>query len=132
MGYKALLMHGDSLCTDDIDYQKFRRKSRNPLYLWCLLKIPLSIRRKIAFKWREDSARAKLDKKNEIMDVTQSAVEEKMLSYNIQYLIHGHTHRPDIHEYSFGKRIVLGDWSNLGWYLFLDKDGFDLRSFPLN
>ena len=132
MGHKALLMHGDSLCTDDIDYQKFRRKSRNPLYLWCLLKIPLLIRRKIASKWREDSTRAKLDKKNEIMDVTQTAVREKMLSHNIKCLIHGHTHRPNIHEYSFGKRIVLGDWSKLGWYLFLDEDGFDLRSFSLN
>ena len=69
---------------------------------------------------------------NEIMDVTQTAVREKMLSHNIKCLIHGHTHRPDIHEYSFGKRIVLGDWSKLGWYLFLDEDGFDLRSFSLN
>ena len=130
-GQRALLMHGDSLCTDDIDYQKFRRKSRHPLYLWCLLKIPLNFRKKLAAKWRKDNFEAKLLKDEEIMDVSESTVLEKMQIHDVEVLLHGHTHRPNIHKNSFGQRIVLGEWSERAWYVSLDQSGFDLKFSPI-
>lgn len=127
----ALLMHGDSLCTDDIDYQRFRRKSRNPLYLWCLVHLPLTLRQKIASKWREKSAAANSNKSSQIMDVNTHAVTEVMSKHNAPVLIHGHTHRPAIHQLDNRQRIVLGDWDQNGWCLTLDNEGFKQDSFPL-
>jgi UDP-2,3-diacylglucosamine hydrolase len=130
-GHRALVMHGDSLCIDDVEYQRFRRKSRNPIYLWCLVHLPLWVRQKIASDWRRKSAAANSNKASAIMDVNSEAVAEVMAKHCVDTLIHGHTHRPGRHALSNGERIVLGDWEANGWNLIIDERGFELESFPI-
>lgn len=130
-GQRALVMHGDSLCTDDIDYQRFRRKSRNPVYKWCLGALPLKRRQKLAVDWRAKSMAANSNKASSIMDVNAAAVDRVMEKHGVSTLIHGHTHRPDRHSTASGERIVLGDWDSHGWALEMDDSGYQLQSFPL-
>ena len=106
--YTIRLEHGDLLCTDDVSYQKFRKIIRNPLLLGFLKSLPLGIRQKIANGFRKKSAETKQVKSYDIMDVNHTAVEAAL--NNADILIHGHTHRPDIHQIQDKKRIVLGDW----------------------
>ena len=102
------LEHGDLLCTDDVSYQKFRKIIRNPLLLGFLKSIPLSFRQKLANGFRKKSAETKQVKSYKIMDVNQQAVEQSLQAVDL--LIHGHTHRPNIHNENGKSRIVLGDW----------------------
>ena len=102
------LEHGDLLCTDDVSYQKFRKVIRNPLLLGFLKSLPLSFRQKLANDFRKKSAETKQVKSYDIMDVNQHAVEQSLQSVDL--LIHGHTHRPRIHDVHGKPRIVLGDW----------------------
>ncbi len=131
-GHRALAMHGDSLCTDDIDYQRFRRKARNPIYKWCLAHLPLKRRQKIAADWRAKSMAANSNKASAIMDVNSQAVAAVMCKHGVEVLVHGHTHRPNRHALAAGERIVLGDWHDLGWVLCLDAGGFNLESFVIS
>jgi UDP-2,3-diacylglucosamine hydrolase len=130
-GHRALVMHGDSLCTDDLDYQRFRRKSRHPVYKWCLGALPLKRRQKLASDWRAKSMAANSNKASSIMDVNASAVDLVMAKHGVSLLIHGHTHRPDQHSLVNGERIVLGDWDRMGWAIEMDPSGYKLESFPL-
>lgn len=130
-GTRTLLMHGDSLCTDDEDYQRFRKKSRHPLYLWCLVHLPLKLRQNIATNWRKKSADANSNKASQIMDVNAQAVAAVMAKHNARTLVHGHTHRPDVHQLGDNQRIVLGDWDKYGWCLTLDNHGFNQESVRL-
>lgn len=130
-GQRALVMHGDSLCTDDIDYQRFRRKSRHPIYKWCLRALPLKRRQKLAAEWRAKSMAANSNKASAIMDVNTRAVDRVMQKHAVTTLIHGHTHRPDQHSVACGERIVLGDWDRMGWALEMNDSGYKLQSFPL-
>ncbi|HSN16666.1 MAG TPA: UDP-2,3-diacylglucosamine diphosphatase [Gammaproteobacteria bacterium] len=114
-GIPTLLMHGDTLCTDDRQYQKARRFLRNPLVQGVYLALPLSLRRRIADYARAKSKADTAAKASYIMDVNQGAVEETMRAHGVTRLIHGHTHRPAVHRFkdSSGndmERIVLGDW----------------------
>lgn len=102
------LEHGDLLCTDDVSYQKFRKIIRHPLLLGFLKRMPLSFRQKLANGFRKKSAETKQVKSYDIMDVNQFAV--KVALEHVDVLIHGHTHRPAIHDVQAKKRIVLGDW----------------------
>ncbi len=115
-GVPTLLMHGDLLCSDDIPYQKFRRKVRNPLLQWLFLRRGLDKRRAQAAAYRRRSGEAKSAKKAEIMDVNQATVLDTMRRYQVQRLIHGHTHRPARHELKLDGRSavrwVLGEWTN--------------------
>jgi len=131
-GHRALVMHGDSLCTDDIDYQRFRRKARNPIYKWCLSHLPLKRRQKLATDWRAKSMAANSNKASAIMDVNAQAVATVMGNHGVEVLIHGHTHRPNRHVLACGERIVLGDWHDLGWVLCLDGSGYNLESFVIS
>lgn len=131
-GQRALAMHGDSLCTDDLDYQHFRRKARNPIYKWCLAHLPLKRRQRLAAEWRAKSMAANSNKASEIMDVNGKAVAAVMQKHSVNLLIHGHTHRPNRHQLDSGERIVLGDWHDLGWVLTLDGDDCNLESFVIN
>nr|WP_218954073.1 MULTISPECIES: UDP-2,3-diacylglucosamine diphosphatase [unclassified Acinetobacter] len=106
--YKIRLEHGDLLCTDDMSYQKFRKVIRNPLLLGFLKSLPLSIRQKIANGFRKKSTETKQVKSYDIMDVNAEAVEKALEQADL--LIHGHTHRPQIHDVHGKSRIVLGDW----------------------
>jgi UDP-2,3-diacylglucosamine hydrolase len=132
-GTPALIMHGDTLCTDDVDYQKFRQQVRNPAWQQQLLAMPLEQRAAIAKSMREQNESAKADKTCDIMDVNQTTVEEQMLKHNVTHLIHGHTHRPNVHEFTVDgqnmQRIVLGDWYEQGSVLRCNQDGCRLENF---
>jgi UDP-2,3-diacylglucosamine hydrolase len=131
-GFQSLVMHGDSLCTDDRDYQRFRRKARNPFYKWCLTMLPLKRRQRLATDWRAKSRAANSNKASQIMDVNACAVDAVMAKHKVTTLIHGHTHRPDRHQVNAGERIVLGDWHDHGWVLVIDAQGYDLQQFPID
>ena len=120
-GEKILLMHGDTLCTRDIDYQKFRKKSRSWWWQGFMTNLPLWLRKRIADNYRKKSKQAQQMKSLDIMDVTESEVVKDLEEYNCQLMIHGHTHRPNIHElianHNPAQRIVLGDWYDQGAWL---------------
>ena len=113
-GERALLMHGDMLCTDDVEYQKFRSLVRNPAWQQPFLAKPLNERRAFAAQARGESRKQTAMKAAEIMDVNQAAVESAMRQHGVRRLIHGHTHRPATHRFDLdgtsAERIVLGDW----------------------
>lgn len=112
---KVMLTHGDELCTDDSEYQAFRSVVRNPLWQKDFLNFPISKREKIAGEAKDASKDSKDNKAMEIMDVNTDAVLKAFNDHDIEIMIHGHTHRPNIHKVSNeGKnltRYVLGDWS---------------------
>jgi len=112
---KVMLTHGDELCTDDKEYQAFRSVVRNPLWQKDFLNFPISKREKIAGEAKDASKDSKENKAMEIMDVNTDAVFKAFNDREIEIMIHGHTHRPNIHKVSNeGKnltRYVLGDWS---------------------
>ena len=130
-GTPTLLMHGDTLCTDDVDYQKFRSMVRDPDWQSDFLSMSSEERLAITKKYRGISKTAMADKTMDIMDANQQAIESAMLEQNIQQLIHGHTHRPAIHNFSINekqmKRIVLGDWYEQGSVLQCDENGCQLE-----
>ena len=128
----ALLMHGDTLCTDDIDYIRFRQKMRHPITLLLLRLLPLKFRQKLANDMRAKSKSANANKPSAIMDVNASEVDAVMAKHDVTTLIHGHTHRPDRHQHKNGERIVLGDWHDKGWVVIWDNNGFELQSFPIS
>lgn len=111
-GEPTLLMHGDLLCTDDVAYQKFRRRIRNPLVIWLFLRKSLASRRKIAADYRRKSGAATSDKTERIMDVNEDSVLDYLRRADAVRLIHGHTHRPAEHELDGGRahRSVLAEW----------------------
>ena len=113
LGQQALLLiHGDSLCSDDVDYQAFRKMVRDPKWQSEFLAKPLQQRQQIAARLRRDSAAAMAHKPVEIMDVNQQAVKQCFLDHQVDNIIHGHTHRPAVHRYANNlTRYVLGDWN---------------------
>lgn len=116
---KFRLEHGDALCTDDVAYQRFRKVIRNPVLLGLIKRTPLSFRQKLANGFRKKSSATKQLKSYDIMDVNTQAVESVI--EQVDYLIHGHTHRPEIHQLQSKQRIVLGDWrEDTAWILELN------------
>ena len=123
----ALLMHGDSLCTRDVEYMKVRQMLRNPLWKADFLSKPMEARVAFAAHARAESQSSQQMKANDIMDVTQDEVDNVMTNAGVSRLIHGHTHRPNTHLWEFSgeqrERIVLGDWSDEnGWMIRWEKD----------
>jgi len=112
---KVMLTHGDQLCTDDKEYQAFRSVVRNPLWQKDFLNFPISKREKIAGEAKDASKDSKENKAMEIMDVNTDAVLKAFNDHPVEIMIHGHTHRPNIHKISNEDRkltrYVLGDWS---------------------
>lgn len=106
--HRIRIEHGDVLCTDDVSYQRFRKIIRSPLILHFLKKTPLKFRAALAQGFRRKSQKAQEFKSFEIMDVNALAVEHALT--DVDLLIHGHTHRPQVHQYDQKYRIVLGDW----------------------
>jgi UDP-2,3-diacylglucosamine hydrolase len=133
-GTPVLLMHGDTLCTDDVEYQAFRRTVRDPAWQAAMLARPLAERVALARQLRAQSAASMAGKTEEIMDVNQQAVEDAMRKHGVYTLIHGHTHRPAVHRFSLdgheAVRIVLGDWYEQGSVLTWTAEGFELRTLP--
>lgn len=134
-GEPVLLMHGDTLCTDDTEYQQFRRQVRDPQWQRVFLSQPLERRLEIARAYRNESVKRTGEKAMEIMDVAQRAVEDAMTRHRVRYLIHGHTHRPAVHDLVVrdrpAQRIVLGDWYDQGSVLEWNDGGFELKTLPL-
>jgi UDP-2,3-diacylglucosamine hydrolase len=126
-GCPTLLMHGDTLCSDDLEYQKFRAMVRNPVWQQAFLAKPLEERIRMAREVRGKSEQAKQDKDMAIMDVTQATVEQTLRTHGYPRLIHGHTHRPARHEHRVDGRIcerwVLSDWYQQGSSLACSADG---------
>ncbi len=120
-GTPTLLMHGDSLCTADVEYQKFRENMRNPQWQQMILQRPLEDRQQMARQLREISMAKNQGKAEFIMDVTPEEVVKVMEEHGVQRLIHGHTHRPGAHQLEANgkpaRRIVLGDWDKHVWWL---------------
>lgn len=139
-GRPVLLMHGDLLCTDDLAYQAFRTQTRNPAWQAQFLAQPLAARLAFAAQARAASQahQASLrDGGNDVRfetvtDVTPAAVEANFARYGIHTLIHGHTHRPALHDLQAGeqqcRRIVLGDWYEQGSVLRVDANGYRLET----
>jgi UDP-2,3-diacylglucosamine hydrolase len=126
-GTKTLVMHGDTLCTDDIEYQKFRAYAHDPANQRKFLSQPLAERRQQMIGLRAESEKSKRGKSAEIMDVTPAAVEKALREHGYPRLIHGHTHRPARHVHVVdGKsceRWVLTDWYGRAGYLRCDASG---------
>ncbi len=134
-GTPTLLMHGDSLCTDDTEYMTFRAKVRSPAWQQKFLAKTIVERDRIVRDFREISKNSTAAKQPEIMDVNQKAVESVMHEHRVQRLIHGHTHRPKEHAFNLdgqpARRMVLGDWYEHGSVLRVDAQGWQLESLPL-
>jgi UDP-2,3-diacylglucosamine hydrolase len=125
---KILLSHGDSLCTDDTEYQSFKNKVRNESWKNEFLKKPLTERILIANGFRKQSELNKKNKSEEIMDANPDEVNRILTQFNYpDFFIHGHTHRPNYHSINLDghqmQRVVLGDWYEQGSYLTLDLHG---------
>ncbi|PMJ93446.1 UDP-2,3-diacylglucosamine diphosphatase [Vibrio sp. 10N.261.55.A7] len=133
-GRKAVVLHGDTLCTRDVKYLEYRKKVHQPWLQWVFNRIPFSIKKKIVSKVQSDIKEDKETKSLDIMDVTPDEVVSVMNRHDVNLMIHGHTHRPNIHQVNVnsgdGTRIVLGDWYTQGSILVYDNNGFELKTKP--
>ncbi|MEO8386467.1 MAG: UDP-2,3-diacylglucosamine diphosphatase, partial [Betaproteobacteria bacterium] len=120
-GAAVLLMHGDTLCTDDVAYQSFRTQVRSPAWQQTILAKPISERVALAHSLRSQSDIEKSMKADAIMDVNDDAVAEAFSRFKCPVLVHGHTHRPATHEHRVDGQVyvrrVLQDWHEVGGYL---------------
>ena len=124
-GTPTLLCHGDTLCTDDHSYQKFRRTVHQKWLQRLFLLLPLTLRLNIATKIRKQSKQDKQHKTADIMDVNPAFTHETVQHFHTPLLIHGHTHRENIHRNAGYTRIVLGDWrDNYASILEVDAEGY--------
>lgn len=132
-GTPTLLLHGDTLCTDDFDYQQFRRQVRDPAWQREFLAKPVAERLAMGRQARAESTARTQEKSEQIMDVNPFAVKETLRQHGVQRLIHGHTHRPAVHQLHIdgqpATRIVLGDWHAQGSVLRVDAGGFELADY---
>lgn len=135
-GERTLLMHGDTLCTDDSAYQALRSKVRDPRWQQQMLALPFEERVRLGRQLRDASREETQAKTAEIMDVNQGAVEQALRQHQVRLLIHGHTHRPATHEFELDghavRRIVLGDWYEHGSVLSYRPDGHRLETLPVD
>lgn len=133
-GERVLIMHGDTLCTDDVGYQQFRAKVQQRWLQTLFLSLPLFIRQRIAAKMRAGSKASNQTKSDAIMDVNQQTVSEVMRQHHVRHLIHGHTHRPAIHDLQIeghpARRYVLGAWHQEGSMIKASENGIELLFFP--
>jgi UDP-2,3-diacylglucosamine hydrolase len=132
-GRRVLLLHGDTLCTDDPAYQRLRRIVRNPIVKLILRSLSLKQRQRLAERMRAGSKAhiEAMDKSQPyIMDVNDQAVLGAFRQYKVDCMIHGHTHRPAVHQVDVdghaATRIVLGDWYDQGSVLRWDARGYEL------
>ena len=127
-GLKTVLSHGDFLCTDDVDYINFRNQVRSDEWQENFLSKSMEERKQIAQSLRSHSKKSTSDKSLEITDVNLETVNKFIKEHNLDILIHGHTHRPKIHQHHQAKRIVLGDWNKTGWFI-SNNEKFKLEEY---
>ncbi|QFU01549.1 UDP-2,3-diacylglucosamine hydrolase [Halomonas sp. THAF5a] len=136
-GRPTLLMHGDSLCTRDEAYMAFRRQARDPQWQAQILAMPIAERLQLAKQLRDQSGEANSNKAEDIMDVTPDEVVAALREHGVDTLIHGHTHRPAVHDLEVdgapARRLVLGDWQpEKGWEIVIEDGAAPrLQAFPL-
>ncbi|MCE2460452.1 MAG: UDP-2,3-diacylglucosamine diphosphatase [Pseudomonadales bacterium] len=129
---RVLLAHGDAYCTRDAEYQRIRALFRSTTWQTGVLASSLEERRALAASLRAKSIAANENKAANIMDVTPSSIQSALDDADVSLMIHGHTHRPGIHDLGGDRRrIVLGDWDRCGWKLRLDQGDAELTCFPL-
>ena len=130
-GERVLLTHGDALCTADLSYQRLRSVVRTPHWQRRFLRLPLATRRALAAAARAGSRAHTGTAAPYIMDADEAAVQAAMRACGVNTLIHGHTHRPAIHEFLLAgqpaRRIVLGAWYEQGSVLRWDAGGYELQ-----
>ena len=136
-GEPTVLVHGDSLCIDDHKHQAWRQQALDPQWQQEMLAKPLAERRMIAQMLRMQSKQGNANKASNIMDVTPAEVVRVLEANNAKQMIHGHTHRPAVHDLKLSdgtpaQRWVLGDWHSLGWQIVADSEkGLRLESFAI-
>ena len=129
-GEKVLISHGDIFCTDDIEYQSSRKQTRDPNWQKMILGKSLKERKVFAHEARKKSSEYTQRINEILMDVNQSEINKTFKEYDLNQIIHGHTHKPAIHNSMINgephKRIVLGDWYEQGSVLKWDQSGPEL------
>lgn len=135
-GTRTLLMHGDALCTADVEYLAIRKTTRTEEWRRQFLAKSVAERERLARGYREQSRRATAAKLPEIMDVTPAAVSDAMRRHGVRHLIHGHTHRPGEHAFALdgapARRFVLGDWYEQGSVLRCDASAWRLTAIAMS
>jgi UDP-2,3-diacylglucosamine hydrolase len=133
-GRRALLMHGDALCTDDKPYQRLRALVRNPVWQAQFRALSLAQRQALAAEARAGSKAHTATQQHMLMDVNADTVTAVFRASGVDTIVHGHTHRPGVHRYSIDgracTRIVTGDWYSQGSVLRWNADGFELVALP--
>ncbi|MEM7207090.1 MAG: UDP-2,3-diacylglucosamine diphosphatase [Pseudomonadota bacterium] len=133
-GQSTLILHGDTLCTDDVDYQNFRRSVRAREWQTSFLSKPLADRQQTVAALREKSRSATAEKTSEITDVNVDTVISTLNEHNVVQMIHGHTHRPAVHQHATNNancfRYVLGEWATSAEVAIASADGIALKSWP--
>lgn len=136
-GEQVVLVHGDELCTDDLDYQQLRLQLRSKQWQQTFLAQDIALREAQARQYREASQRAQTEKSESIMDVNEQATMQCLLKNRVSRMIHGHTHRPAIHRYAAGQsapfrfRCVLGDWQDFAFALHISDHHIALKRWPI-
>ncbi|HET8700823.1 MAG TPA: UDP-2,3-diacylglucosamine diphosphatase [Nitrococcus sp.] len=134
-GIQVLLLHGDTLCTDDIEYQRFRSMVRDPRWQADFLAKPRAQRLAYAAQARQASAEHNRSLADALLDVSPRSVEQLLHEQGVRYMIHGHTHRPGVHHFELdglsAQRIVLGDWYEQGSLLRCAGGRWQLLELPL-
>jgi UDP-2,3-diacylglucosamine hydrolase len=134
-GTPTLLLHGDTLCTDDTEYQLFRQQSRKPEWQARILALSVEERLQLARSARDASISHTGSISADIMDVNETAVRDAFHEYRVKRMIHGHTHRPAVHKHALedggeAERIVLSDWYTAGSYLRVSTDSVQSIEIP--
>lgn len=133
-GHRVLLSHGDAYCTDDVEYQRLRLKTRDPDWQAMMLSRPLTERQAFAAEARAASRERGRSLDETITDVNPRAIENVMREHGVHDMLHGHTHRPAVHQFELdgvpARRIVLGDWYEQGSVLRWGEDGPRLDTMP--
>ena len=131
-GQKIALSHGDDFCTNDHKYIEFKEEIRSQKWRENFLQKSLNERLKMASNMRDASQNDNNQKDVSVMDVTPSAIDGFFAKHKVDLLIHGHTHRPYVHQNNFGTRVVLGDWDETGWCFMIDDEQKELSEFKLS
>lgn len=127
----TLVIHGDELCTDDHAYQTFKAEVRQTAWQQAFLAKPLAEREAIAQGLRQASRETQANRAESIGDAVESTIDLWMQDFEIDLLIHGHTHRPAIHVHTMGLRAVTSDWASAGIAFVLDHDSCDKRKLTM-
>ena len=135
-GTKTLIMHGDTLCLFDKNYQRMRKVIHNPVMQFIFNCLPLKLRKRSGWKIRTASQSKKVYKNTNMMGVTEQEVHRLMTLHQVQRLIHGHTHQAFVHDLTVndkaGQRFDVGDWYNNLSFVDANPDNINLVVLPID